>query len=31
MAKKRFSSPLARDEIMTRGYKVLPLQSVQLS
>jgi hypothetical protein len=31
MAKKRFSSRLASDEVATRRYKVLPLQSVQLS
>jgi hypothetical protein len=31
MAKGGFYSRLARDEITTRGYTELPLQSVQLS
>jgi hypothetical protein len=31
MEKEGFYSRLASDEIITRGYKGLPLQSVQLS
>jgi hypothetical protein len=31
MAKKAFYSRLASDDITTHGYRVLPLQSVQLS
>jgi hypothetical protein len=31
MVKRKFSSRLASDEITTRGYMALPLQSVQLS
>jgi hypothetical protein len=31
MIKMRFYSRLANDEITTRGYRALPLQSVQLS
>jgi hypothetical protein len=31
MAKMRFSSRLASDEISTRGYRALHLQSVQQS
>jgi hypothetical protein len=31
MAKGVFSNRLASDEITTRGYRALPLQSLQLS